>query len=300
MPAEPAAPQAGYAPCAVIRRTPDGAEPGERTVAAETPIAFEYNGLGYAVMMATPADLTDFAVGFSLTEGLAAAASDIIHIEPVRAERGWLLRIELAPSLAAPIFERARRRLADSGCGLCAIENLEKAVRPLPPIEARPLATAASIFAALDRLPAHQQLNRKTGGVHAAAWCDADGAPRLVREDVGRHNALDKLIGAMARDGDVDRREGFVLLTSRCSYELVDKAIMARLPMLVTVSAPTTLAIERARAHGLTLVGLARPDALLVLHDPHGLFDGGPWSRARADHDPEPVLRGSSRGGPAH
>ena len=256
---------------AVVRLTPEGRTDAMRTLAAETPIAIEYNGIGYAVMMGTPADLSDFALGFSLSERLIARTEDLLSVDVVEQDIGVLLRIQIAPDALTPVVERARQRVSESSCGLCGLESLEQVMRPLPAIAARPRATRAALFAALAAMAAHQPLNRATGAAHGAAYCDHDGRIVLTREDVGRHNALDKLIGALAMAG-LRAADGFFLLTARCSYELVEKTIVAGCPLLVTISAPTTLAAERARAHGLTLVALARADAMLVLSDPGGMF----------------------------
>ncbi len=244
---------------------PDGHETNKtRLLAIEAPVAIEYNGLGYAVMMATPVDLHDFAIGFSLSEKLISSPDEIVDIDIFQAANGWFLRVQVDAGRMEPIFERARQRVSEGSCGLCGLENLEQVMRPLPPIHAPVLATYTAIFAALANLDGLQPLNRATGAAHGAAFCANSGAVTLVREDVGRHNALDKLIGALARQG-IDPASGFFLLTARCSYELVEKTIIAGCPLLVTISAPTTLAVERAEAHGLTLVSLARADAILVV-----------------------------------
>ncbi len=251
----------------VVVLRPDGSEiPGTRPLAIEAPVAIEYNGIGYAVMMATPVDLHDFAVGFSLSEQLIRTSGDILEIETLQAPHGWIVRIQLGSDHIAPVIERARQRVTESSCGLCGLENLEQVVRPLLPITARSTATNAALFAVLDNLDGRQPLNAQTGAAHGAAFCLNDGTVHIVREDVGRHNALDKLIGALAVAG-VDPASGFFLLTSRCSYELVEKTIVAGCPLLVTISAPTTFAVERASAHGLKLVSLARRDAMLQMTD---------------------------------
>ena len=244
---------------------PDGARAAVlRPVAVERPIAIEFNGIGYAVMMASPADLEDFATGFALSERLVERPGEILAIDHHVSTAGHILRITLAETRTEILLGRVRHRVSDSSCGLCGIENLEQALRPLPRISATSGADEAAIFTALGRLRDMQPLNRETGAVHAAALCSADGAVLLVREDVGRHNAFDKLIGAMARSG-WDWAGGFALLSSRCSYELVEKAVLAGCPLLVTISAPTTLAVERARAAGIRLVVLARSDAVLAI-----------------------------------
>lgn len=250
----------------------DSAAVVERGFAMEAPVAIEYNGIGYAVMMATPADLIDFAIGFTHSERLVDHAAQIIDVEALAQANGWLLRITLAPDRIGPILARARQRVSESSCGLCGLDSLEQVMRPLPPITARPRASRTAIFAALSAIGDYQPLNRATGAMHGAAFCDATGRIVTVREDVGRHNAFDKLIGALMRETR-DPCEGFVLLTARCSYELVEKAVTFGCSLLVTISAPTTLAAERARSHGLTLVALARRDSMLVVSDPHAVFN---------------------------
>lgn len=243
---------------------PDGsAADVARSIAIEAPIAIEVNGLGYAVLMATPADLDDLARGFALSERLIDRADDVIDIDIAEVAAGTVLRLTLVPERAARVADRMRHRVSESACGVCGIENLEQAIRPLPRLPRRDPPRHDAIFAALAALRDRQPLNRATGAVHAAAQVNADGTILRVREDVGRHNAMDKLVGAMLRD-DTSWDGGFALLTSRCSYELVEKAALAGCPALVTVSAPTSLALERARDAGLRLVVLARDDAVLL------------------------------------
>jgi FdhD protein len=235
----------------------------ERPIAVEQPCAIELNGLGYAVMMLTPADLTDFAYGFCLSERLIDEAGDIEAVREIDQCDGTLLRITTRPELRDRVADRVRHRVSDSSCGLCGIENLEQALRPLPKLVPRPRQLAPqSVFQALSAMRDQQPLNRETGAVHGAVACDEAGTILLAREDVGRHNAFDKLIGAMLRSG-LAWGAGFALLSSRCSYELVEKAVLAGCPTLVTVSAPTSLALDRARAAGLELLSLARPDSYL-------------------------------------
>lgn len=250
-------------------------EPGDtaliRSIAIEAPVSVEVGGIGYAVMMATPADLEDYAIGFALGEGLVEAADQVGRIDAHPIEGGWALRIWLPPERNAIALERARKRVSESSCGLCGIENIEQVLRPLPPVTARIATDRAAIAAAIAALLDHQPLGRATGAVHAAAFCSPAGAILFAREDVGRHNALDKLIGALAR-ADMSPASGFILLSARCSYELVEKTVRAGCPMLVTISAPTSLAAERAVETGLTLVTLARADSALVVSDPHGMI----------------------------
>jgi len=246
---------------------PDGSrQPTVRDWVAEAPVALEFNGLSYAVMMATPADLEDFATGFALCEGLAGAAADIADIAAAQVDLGWIVRASVPGLDAERMGERVRTRVAESSCGLCGIENLEALARPLPPVADHAAAAPAAIFAGLAALGAHQPLGAATGAAHAACWVDPDGRIGCAREDVGRHNALDKLIGAMAR-GDRPLAPGFVLSTARCSFEIVEKAVRAGATTLVTISLPTTLAVERAKAAGLSLWCLARDDSVLLVND---------------------------------
>ena len=255
-----------------VRLAPDGVAPGTRLVAVETPVAISFLGIGYAVMMATPADLEDFGVGFACAERLIRSADQVKDIVVRSETRGLLLNLELARECEEDVVSRVRHRVGESSCGLCGIENMDQALRPLPRVGAPPQSlTRPALFAALETLRAHQPLNQETGAVHAAALFDSAGKLVAAREDVGRHNAFDKLIGHCLRAG-IDRSDSFALLTARCSYELVEKAALAGIPLLVTVSAPTSLAIDRAREAGLTLTALARPDEMLVVADPHGRF----------------------------
>ncbi|MBO9712799.1 formate dehydrogenase accessory sulfurtransferase FdhD [Sphingomonas sp.] len=239
------------------RVEPDGTHTlVSRALAEEVPVAVEVNGFGYAVMMATPQELEDFAWGFASAERLGR----VIDAEAHRTEAGAIVRLTVADG--ATVIERVRHRTTDSACGLCGIDSLEAALRPLPRVEARFAGERTAVFRAAAELREHQVLNAKTGAHHAAALCAEDGAIRLVREDVGRHNAFDKLVGAMARQG-LGWDGGFALVSSRCSYELVEKAVLAGCPLLAAISAPTALAVEAAKGAGLSLAVLARPDALL-------------------------------------
>lgn len=252
-----------YTTVELQRVTRNGAvAPTARDVADETPIAIEVDGIGYAVLMASPGDIADLAIGFALGERLADTVADVADIDVHEHPSGWIVRLTMMPRVAGRMADRVRHRVSESACGLCGVENLEQAMRPLPTVRHPFEGTPHGVFVAAQALSRHQDLNRITGAAHAAALCDAAGAIRLVREDVGRHNAFDKLIGAMARGG-MDWGGGFALLTSRCSYELVEKAVIAGCPMLATISAPTSLALRRAASAGLPLVTLARGDALL-------------------------------------
>ncbi|EQB30545.1 formate dehydrogenase accessory sulfurtransferase FdhD [Sphingobium ummariense] len=244
--------------------TPDGdAAPIRRMLAEEVPVAIEFDGVGYAVLMATPQHVEELVQGFALSERLVEPQDAPFDVDVHIAPQGLVARATLPAGRAERLLARVRHRATDSSCGLCGIENLEQALRPLPQVEARSCADRVAIFRALAGLEAQQPLNRATGAAHAAAWADATGTIRLVREDVGRHNAFDKLVGSMRRT-DADWDGGFALLSSRCSYELVEKAVLSGCPLLVTISAPTSLAVERAAVAGLPLVVLARGDAVLA------------------------------------
>ena len=192
----------------------------QRRFAQETPIVLEYNGIDYAVMLASPRDLEDYGVGFTLAEGLAGSIAEIGSIDSAEIDQGFVVRITIAHT--EPLRDRLRLRLVEGSCGLCGLQSIEDVLRPLPRISARPRIDAEAIEAALRSLPDHQPVGRATGAMHAAAFCDADGQVLAVREDIGRHNALDKLTGHLARSG-LDPAFGFILLSARCSYELVEK-----------------------------------------------------------------------------
>jgi FdhD protein len=257
-------------PTAAVRSSTwrrQGTSEGERVVPEETAIAFAYEGGTYAVMMATPQDLEDFAVGFSFTEGLIASPADIRQFEVVEHEAGLELRMWLTEPRAAALSERRRYLAGPTGCGLCGIESLEGAMRPARHVDGGGSFAPAEIMRALEALPPRQVLNRQTRAVHAAAlWLPGIGLG-AVREDVGRHNALDKLAGAMLRAG-LDGQNGMVLLTSRVSVEMVQKTAAVGVPVLVAVSAPTALALRTAEQAGITVVGIARGDGFEVFTHP--------------------------------
>lgn len=241
-----------------------------RTVPLEVPVAIEFGGIGYAVMMTTPIDLPDFIAGFAISEGLASP-DEIETPAIVRHGGGWIARMPIPARSTERVAQRARTRLSESGCGLCGMDSIAAVLAPLPPLTARPGGDAAAVAQALASLGERQTLGRASGATHVAALCRGDGRIVMAREDVGRHNALDKLIGAAAA-ADHGFADHFVLMSSRCSQELVEKCVRAGIPALVTISAPTSFAVDRAREAGLTLLCLARRDSALVANDPLGLF----------------------------
>ncbi|SEN52868.1 FdhD protein [Halomonas caseinilytica] len=232
----------------------------------ETPVALVYNGISHAVMMASPDDLEDFALGFSLTEGILEHPHELYDIEMHNEAAGVAIHMEIASQRMAELRQRRRSLSGKTGCGLCGTESLEQAIRPIPSVIA-PDPSDNAIQHALVQLREYQPVQAATGSSHGAAWCDLNGDILLVREDVGRHNALDKLIGALAREA-VDRHAGFVLVSSRASYEMVHKCASVGLGALVAVSAATDLAVAQAETAGLLLVGFARPGRHLIYHRP--------------------------------
>lgn len=227
-------------------------------VAEETPVALIYNGQPHVVMMATPADLEDFALGFSITEELINSPKDLLETELVRYSQGIEIQATVSPECDATIAARTRRLTGRTGCGICGAESFSAVMKQLHPVNAKVTIRAAALHAALDSLAVQQRLNAAAGAVHAAGWARLDGTVDLVREDVGRHNALDKLIGAALKAG-VDPTSGFVVVTSRASFEMVQKTTVLGAPLLVAISGPTGLALRVAQQSGLTLVGFARP-----------------------------------------
>ena len=236
-------------------------------LAEEVPVALVYNGISHAVMMASPVDLEDFARGFSLSEGIIEHAAEIRGVEAIPHEKGIELIIDLAPGSFWRLKERRRTIAGRTGCGLCGLDSLEAVARDLPRVTGGKPIVLAAIRTALAALPAAQTYNAQAYALHAAAYCDADGKLLLVREDVGRHNALDKLIGALGKAG-INPASGFCIITSRCSVEMVQKAVIAGMPILVSVSAPTLMARRVADEAGLTLLALARDDSALAVTHP--------------------------------
>jgi FdhD protein len=246
-------------PVSRIARRDGAVAPGRRLVPEETPVAFSFNGSTHAVMMASPADLEDFAVGFALTEGIIAFPNDIAGMTIEDHAEGVDIQIALKDKANAAFEARRRRMAGPVGCGLCGIESIEEALRPVARIEdaARVGLDAGDIARAMRLLPPLQKLNAETHAVHGAGFFVRGKGIVAVREDVGRHNALDKLAGALAREG-IDGRTGTVVITSRVSVEMVQKTAAIGAPILLAVSAPTALAIRTAETAGMTLVALVR------------------------------------------
>lgn len=226
-------------------------------VAEELPVALVYHGVPHGVMLATPADLEDFGVGFTLSEGLVEDARQIHEVEVVFEAETAEVRISVAWERFSALLEQRRRLTGRTGCGLCGVETAEQAIRAVKPVGRGPTVTAGELHAAIAQLAQLQPLNARTGSVHAAAWVSPGRGIEIVREDVGRHNALDKLIGARVRSG-ADFSSGFLLLTSRASYEMIQKSAAVGITFLVALSAPTALAVRLAERAGMTLVAFAR------------------------------------------
>jgi FdhD protein len=241
-----------------VQRWRDGrVETVRDEVAEEAAVAFSYNGVAHVVMLATPADLEDLATGFTLSEAVVERAEEIRSVEVVHASDALEVRIAIASGRFSELLRRRRNLAARSGCGLCGAETVEQAIRQPLPVPAGPEITTAELHAALGELRSRQKINARTGSVHAAAWARPGVGIEIVREDVGRHNALDKVIGAVVR-AHGDFSAGYMIVTSRASYEMVQKSAIVGVPLLAAVSAPTALAVRLAEQCGLTLIGFAR------------------------------------------
>jgi FdhD protein len=251
----------------VWRISAGGRAQAREWLAEEVPVALVYNGISHVVMLATPCDLEDFATGFSLTEGIVDSLDEIRSCEVVPVCNGIEVQVELASRAFAGLKHQRRQLAGRTGCGICGAESIERAVRPVAQLAARPKVPLAHVNAALQALDDAQQIRNDTGATHAAGWVDADGQLRLCREDVGRHNALDKLTGAMERQG-ITTSGGFALISSRASYEMVQKAARAGIGALVAVSAPTALAVRVAEDAGVALACWARGDRLTAYTHP--------------------------------
>ncbi|HVI56738.1 MAG TPA: formate dehydrogenase accessory sulfurtransferase FdhD [Luteibacter sp.] len=279
MPAERQPPK-GSAARPVLRVERGIATPDDDRLAEEVPVAMHVDGEPFAVMMATPNDLEDFARGFALTEGMVGAVEEIERIDVQEVLEGITVNIRTAKTCGSRFSgdfsaeaHSPRERLLPgrSGCGICGSRELEDVVRHPDPVGTGPTIGCDAIERALESLRAAQPINAFTGSVHAAAWALPDGALVCVREDVGRHNALDKLIGAMST-AHIDVDDGFVVITSRASYEMVTKAAVAGITIVVAISAPTALAVHLAADCGVTLIGFARPGRFNVYSRPQRII----------------------------
>ncbi|KDP86973.1 MAG: formate dehydrogenase accessory sulfurtransferase FdhD [Pseudomonadales bacterium] len=242
----------------------------EDRLAEELPVALEYNGISHAVMLATPADLDDFAIGFSLSEGIVDSASEIYGIDVEAGAEGVTVKLEIATAAFARLKTRRRALAGRTGCGLCGIESLGEIMRVPQPVHSHAIFDPTVFDAAFATLVKRQALLRDTGATHAAAWLRADGALAFVREDVGRHNALDKLAGALASTNE-DTKRGAVIITSRASYEMVLKTASIGAGILAAVSGPTVLAVRLADSAAITLAGFVRSGSLVVYTHPERL-----------------------------
>lgn len=256
----------------VTKWSHDGIHTLSDHVAEEVPIALIYNGISHTVMLATPQDLEDFALGFSLAEGIIDSAKDVYGIEVLKQKNGIELHLEISTECFVRLKERRRSMTGRTGCGLCGAESLEQALRlPNKVIESSEQFSRLALRQALKNLQGQQPIQGVTGATHASALANAQGEIIMVREDVGRHNALDKLLGARAKQAEIE--SCFVVTTSRASYEMVQKVAVAGIPMLVAISAPTGLAIRVAEACGITLVGFAREHQHVVYTHAERLSD---------------------------
>ena len=237
-------------------------------IAEEKPVALVYHDVPHVVMLATPADLEDHAFGFTLSEGLVERADEIRGVEVVQSEASADVKISVAWERFTQLLQRRRNLAGRTGCGLCGAETAEDAIRECPAVPPGVTITAAELHGAMAQLSGRQPINARTGSVHAAAWVVPGEGIKVVREDVGRHNALDKTIGALAR-AKTDFATGYMLITSRASYEMVQKCATVGIPLLVALSAPTAFAVRLAHRTGLTLIAFARADQHVVYAHPH-------------------------------
>ena len=239
-------------------------------VAEEVPVALEYNGISHAVMLASPQDLEDFALGFSLSEGILSHPSELFDCELIERADGIAVEMRIATERFVLLKDKRRNMTGRTGCGLCGAETLQQAIRRPTPVTSHALFNGATLHAGMAAMQARQQLQQQSGATHAAAWMNHEGSIEVVREDVGRHNALDKLIGALARERR-DLSAGAVLITSRASYEMVQKTAAMGIGFLAAISAPTHLAVQLAQSANVTLIGFMRHDSHVVYAHPERL-----------------------------
>lgn len=251
-----------------VTRLRDGqCQHGEDQVAQEVAVALVFNGIAFAVMMASPTELEDFAYGFAFSEGVIEHAAQIYDVEATESAQGITLNITIAAVCFAGLKDRKRQLAGRTGCGLCGVESLAQAIRQPAPVLSKLILHATAISSAIAAMREQQILLQATGSSHAAAWCSADGIVQVIREDVGRHNALDKVIGACLRTG-IDPSQGFICITSRASYEMVQKTASAGIPVLAAVSGVTSLAIDIAQQAGVSLLGFTRGKDLNIYSHP--------------------------------
>lgn len=247
--------------------SPSDEQQEKRPITSETPVVLEYNCVTFAVMMATPLDLIDFSYGFSLTEGIIETEKDVIYAQIKNAPKGKVAAIEINAKAFHKIEKYKRTLSGRTGCGLCGVEKLEQAIHPLKKVVSDLKIKADILHKAVQNIKSNQKLNMETGALHAAAFIDETGNIIAIREDVGRHNALDKLIGHIIRS-NIDASKGAALITSRCSFEMVQKCAVAGIPMVAAVSATTNLAIQLAEEADITLVAFARKEGMNIVIDP--------------------------------
>ncbi len=241
----------------------------QRLVASEIPLALEYNCVSHAVMMISPMDIKDFTLGFSLTEGIIDCLDDIMDMTVAPAEKGFIASMEITPDCFERLDKFKRTLAGRTGCGLCGVDRLDHAIRPLNPIKSQLTVTAEVVYNSMQKLSEQQIQNKKTGALHAAAFVTGEGDILCVREDIGRHNALDKMIGHMM-DQKINPADGFALITSRCSFEMVHKCATFGIPVLAAVSATTDLALKLAEQSELSLIAFTRREGMNIYADPRG------------------------------
>lgn len=269
-----AAPDHATAAIASMRRVPVTRWREQRLVelddwvSNEVPVALEFNGISHAVMLATPCDLEDFALGFGISEGILASAAELYGCELNETAAGTTVSMEVSARSFASLKHRRRTLAGRTGCGICGTESLAQVFRAVPAISSDIRFQGDAIIHAMRSMRDRQRMNQLSGSMHAAAWCDVNGEVRVLREDVGRHNALDKLIGALAGGGWV-AGNGFIAITSRASIEMVQKAAMTGVAMMAAVSAPTQLAVDAAQLAGMSLVGMVRHNDMVIYAHPH-------------------------------
>jgi FdhD protein len=257
-------------PVNVLRLRHGVPERSQDVVAVEVPVALEYNGISHAVMLASPGDLEDFALGFSLSEGIIADTSEMYECEAEITPEGWQVHVRIAGERFAALKERRRNLAGRTGCGLCGTESLSQVTRCVSPVAHRYQFDGMHLLGGMLAMQALQPMQQQSGATHAAGWMNALGEIELVREDVGRHNALDKLIGAMAVAGK-DFTTGALLITSRASYEMVQKAAVMNVGLIAAISAPTSFAVQLAETTGVTLAGFMRDQSYVVYTHPERL-----------------------------